>query len=164
MSTLRRMLLFAKLNKEDMKEFKLINKVTLEEDVAQFNVLTDANGQTFECNELYIHFKCVNGDTGNNNISPSYSFVNTDRDWFGANTIGTGASNATRYLDVHVFRVADVLYEERNTYHISELYSRQLYFTYIKGNVNDTIKAVRFYVGNNTANILAGSEITIYGR
>ncbi len=162
MSGIRRMLLFAKL--KDMEDFKLINKVTLEEDVAQFKVLTDSNGQIFECNELYIHFKCINGDTGNNNITPSYSFVNTDRNWFSSVSIGTGASNATRYLDVHVFRIADVLYEERNTYHMGEVYPRQLSFTYLKGNVNDTIKAVRFFVGNNTANILAGSEITIYGR
>lgn len=163
MSEFRRRLLFAKLNNEDMKEFNLINKVTLEEAVSNFIVDTDSEGNEFECDELFIHFKCVAGDTGNVNITPSYSLTATRPSWFGSTSVAA-AANATRYIDTHVYRVVDAYFEERNTYHVSETYQRAMNFTFLGIKGESGIKAMRFAVGNSTANILAGSEITIYGR
>jgi len=96
-----------------MKDWKLLKKITLEEETKNVYIGTDESGNSFECTKMIVNIVCSDSSRGQNS-SMWYRFSDGNTkdtaQWAYIMPINGPAINYLKYSNIYVEKITDSLY------------------------------------------------------
>lgn len=149
------------------KEWKLINTITLEEDVTNIEIDTDSEGDPFDLEELIVIIK---GHVSDNQSERIMGWFDTDKNpWSSVlyyNKMLYSNNNYSAYCHMKFNRVTSKVTCDVIRY-ANEKVGGTITRTAVDINttaVSNVVKIMYGFASNETYTVLAGTTITLYGR